>query len=210
MSQAKRSAAPNSSLGVFHVRTPPSLHLTGPDSPERAAGSTTSSSASSTSTSGSSTRTSRAGSSSRTPTVSSNPGGDGTLPPSSTGFSTAGMVSRTEWVTLDTSVRISDAVESSFSDILEATPDPQGKFWVSSEQAATLMERVTQGSKTPDPALLQCLSEAISSGSGAKGSGRRSPSGSTTTPPARRPRPTASTRNTDAAGATTRRTARRG
>ena len=66
----------------------------------------------------------------------------------------------TGWWTGDTSAAPSDAVESSWSDIVEATPDPHGKFWVTSDQAARLLPRVASGAHRADPALLQALQEA--------------------------------------------------
>lgn len=56
----------------------------------------------------------------------------------------------------------------SWSHIVEETPDPQGKFWASVDQARALLRRVTTGDPNPDPALLRSLSEVISSESGAR------------------------------------------
>ena len=53
------------------------------------------------------------------------------------------------------------------------TPDPQGRFWLSPEQTRAMLRRVTEGSKTPDPLLVQSLSEAISSESGGSQSGHK-------------------------------------
>ena len=47
----------------------------------------------------------------------------------------------TGWWTRDISARPSDAVESSWSDIVEETPDPHGKCWVTGVQAEKLLAR---------------------------------------------------------------------
>lgn len=76
------------------------------------------------------------------------------------------MGGRSGWWTRDTSEAPNGAVESCWSAILEETPDPQGRFWVSADQAQRLLRRVETGDLTPDPVLLQLLSEATSSESG--------------------------------------------
>ena len=63
----------------------------------------------------------------------------------------------TGWWTGDISAQPSDAVASSWSDIVEVTPDPHGEFWVTPEQAATLLKRVESGGAKADPGLLQVL-----------------------------------------------------
>ena len=52
------------------------------------------------------------------------------------------MGGRTGWWTHDISARPSDGSASSWSDILEATPDPLGKFWVTPEIATKLVPRI--------------------------------------------------------------------
>lgn len=74
------------------------------------------------------------------------------------------MGGRTGWWTRDISDRPSDAVESSWSDIVEATPDPQGKFWVSTSTAEKLLARVQSAGLRADPALLAALVQASRSG----------------------------------------------
>lgn len=70
----------------------------------------------------------------------------------------------TGWWTGDISARPSDAVESSWSDIVEETPDPRGKFWVTTEQATKLIARVESAGDRSDPALLEALRTVLSSG----------------------------------------------
>ena len=74
------------------------------------------------------------------------------------------MGGRTGWWTRDISDRPSDAVESSWSDIVEETPDPQGKFWVSGSTADKLIERVRSAGPRSDPGLLAALIETSLSG----------------------------------------------
>ena len=52
------------------------------------------------------------------------------------------MGGRTGWWMRDTSAAPSDGSASSWSDILEATPDPLGKFWVTPKIASKLIPRV--------------------------------------------------------------------
>jgi len=60
----------------------------------------------------------------------------------------------------DTSARPSDGSASSWSDILEETPDPHGAFWVTTEIAAKLIPRIeSAGPLRVDPRLLQSLLE---------------------------------------------------
>jgi hypothetical protein len=66
----------------------------------------------------------------------------------------------TGWWTGKTSARPSDASESSWSAILEATPDPQDKCWVSPSQAESLLVRVQSAGDRLDPRLYQALSKA--------------------------------------------------
>jgi hypothetical protein len=40
---------------------------------------------------------------------------------------------------------------------VEETPDPHGKFWVTTEQAATLLPRIESAGDRVDPALLESL-----------------------------------------------------
>lgn len=68
----------------------------------------------------------------------------------------------TGWWTGDTSDRPSDAVESSWSDIVEESPDPHGKFWVTPEVAAKLIERVQSAGERSDPFLLEALRSTLS------------------------------------------------
>jgi hypothetical protein len=63
----------------------------------------------------------------------------------------------TGWWTGDVSVQPSDAVESSWSAIVEETPDPRGKFWVTTEQAHKLAQRVASAGERRDPALWEAI-----------------------------------------------------
>lgn len=69
---------------------------------------------------------------------------------------------------LQASEHPSDVAASSWSDIVEETPDPQGKFWLSSRQLVNMLDRVVTGSKDPNALLVQSLWEAISSESGGR------------------------------------------
>lgn len=148
---------PTSSEVASPVRTRPSLRLTEPDSGELAAASTTTSSDSSKSTTGSSTPPAQSGSSSRTPPGFSSPTTDETWPPSSAGWKTSGMGGRTGRWTRDISERPSDAHESSWSAIVEETPESHGPFWVTPLQAETLIPRIQSGGDRVDPVLLGFL-----------------------------------------------------
>ena len=48
-------------------------------------------------------------------------------------------------------------------DIVEETPDPHGKFWVTPDQAETLIPRIESGGERVDPALLAALRETATS-----------------------------------------------
>lgn len=157
MSQAHRSTDRTSSAAGSPAKTRPSLHLIEPDSPALEAVCSGSSTDSSTSTSGSSTTPAHGGSSSRIPKDFLAVDRDQTWPPSSVVWKTSGMGGPTGWWTGDVSVQPSDAVESSWSAIVEATPDPRGKFWVTTEQAHKLTERVRSAGERSDPALLRTL-----------------------------------------------------
>ena len=74
-------------------------------------------------------------------------------------WKTSGMGGPTGWWTGDVSVQPSDGVESSWSGIVEETPDPRGKFWVTTEQAHKLKERVASAGSRRDPALWQALTD---------------------------------------------------
>lgn len=65
----------------------------------------------------------------------------------------------TGWWTHDTSDRPSDGSESSWSGILEETPDPHGEFWVTPTQAKKLVTRVQSAGPRVDPRLYQALSD---------------------------------------------------
>ena len=71
----------------------------------------------------------------------------------------------TEWWTGDTTAVPSDAVESSWSDIVEATPDPRGKFWVTTTEAAKLIARVESAGDRSDQHLLAALRSTLSGAS---------------------------------------------
>lgn len=57
----------------------------------------------------------------------------------------------------DASARPSDGFDSSFSAIVEETPDPHGKFWVTAEQAQKLLPRVISGGTRLDSELYEIL-----------------------------------------------------
>ena len=61
--------------------------------------------------------------------------------------------------------RPSDAVESSWSDIVEATPDPHGTFWVTPTQAEKLIARVASAGDRSDQHLLAVLRSTLSGAS---------------------------------------------
>lgn len=63
----------------------------------------------------------------------------------------------TGWWTGDTSARPSDDSESSWSDIVVATPDPHGQCWLTTKQAAKLLLRVKSAGDKADPVLLEYL-----------------------------------------------------
>lgn len=70
----------------------------------------------------------------------------------------------TGWWTHDTSPRPDDAPPSSdpassWSHIVEETPDPHGPFWVTTEQAEKLVPRIESAEKVGkvDPFLLEIL-----------------------------------------------------
>jgi hypothetical protein len=44
---------------------------------------------------------------------------------------------------------------------VEETPDPHGRFWVTTEQARKLLPRVASAGSKADPALLQALSDLL-------------------------------------------------
>lgn len=76
------------------------------------------------------------------------------------------MGGRTGRWTHDTSERPSDAVESSWSDVVEETPDPRGKFWVTAEVAAKLLPRVQSAPPGRlDPLLVETLRSTLSGAS---------------------------------------------
>lgn len=76
------------------------------------------------------------------------------------------MGGRTGRWTHDTSERPSDALESSWSDIVEETPDPLGKFWVTGEAAAKLLPRVESApAGRLDPLLVETLRSTLSGAS---------------------------------------------
>lgn len=156
-----RSTAPTSSSAASLARTPASPHPTVLGSLALAPVSSGSSTDSSTSTSDSSTKRDPGGSSSRTPKGFSEVTRDGTQPPSSVVWKTSGMGGPTGWWTGDTSAQPSDAVEFSWSAIVEETPDPHGPFWVTPTVAAKLLARVASAGPKADPALLQALSDLL-------------------------------------------------
>ena len=77
----------------------------------------------------------------------------------------------TGWWTGDTSDRPADAlpsdeVESSWLDIVEESPDPHGKFWVTPIVAEEkLIPRVESAGLRSDPYLLEALRSMLSGGS---------------------------------------------
>lgn len=68
----------------------------------------------------------------------------------------------TGWWTGETSAPPSDAVESSWLDIVEATPDPRGTFWLTEPQAAKLILRVQSAGDRSDSHLMEVLSSMLS------------------------------------------------
>lgn len=69
----------------------------------------------------------------------------------------------TEWLTAETSDRPSDASESSLSGIVEETPDPHGKFWLTAQQAQGLLRYVANRPEASDPSFVQALTRASES-----------------------------------------------
>lgn len=69
----------------------------------------------------------------------------------------------TGWSTAETSDRPSDASESSLSGIVEATPDPHGKFWLTDRQAQGLLKYVANRPEASDPNFVQALTRASAS-----------------------------------------------
>lgn len=150
---------------AFLAKTPPLLRLTGTDSPASAATTTSSSPESSTSSSDSSTSPGSDGPSSRTQPAYSSPTEDETWLPSSARWKSSGMGGPTGWWTADTSDQPSDASESSWSDIVEETPDPHGRFWLTTTDAEKLLPRVKSAPDGKlDPRLLEALHAMLSSG----------------------------------------------
>jgi hypothetical protein len=166
MSQAQGSEDQTSQSEDSLAREPLLVHLTEKDSPTNAAAITSSSSDSSASISDSLTQPIPDGWSSRIRSGSSpaqvegrteSTDQDGTWPPSSEVWKTSGMGGPTGWWTHNISDRPSDASESSWLDILEETPDPLGRCWVTPEIAKRLVPRIASGGKRVDPRLLSSL-----------------------------------------------------
>lgn len=87
-----------------------------------------------------------------------------TLLPYSWDWKSSGMGGPTGWSTAQTSDRPSDASESSLSAIVEATPDPHGKFWLTAQQARGLMAYVRNRLTANDPDFVRALEKASASG----------------------------------------------
>jgi len=88
----------------------------------------------------------------RTSPVSCRLTADGILEPFSRGWGNAGMGSLTEFSTLDISESHSDAVESSLSDILQATGDVPQRYYLSAKACAGILRRAKKrGKALPEP-----------------------------------------------------------
>lgn len=157
MSQALRSTGPTSSAAGSPAKTPPPLRLIEQGSLALEADCSGSSTGSSPSTSDSSTAPDPDGSSSRIPKGFSPVTRDATWQQSPVVWKTSGMGGPTGWWTGEAWVQPSDAVESSWSAIVEETPDPHGKFWVTTPQAHKLKERVASAGARRDPALWEAI-----------------------------------------------------
>jgi len=69
----------------------------------------------------------------------------------------------TGWSTAAVSEVPSDASESSLSGIVEETPDPHGKFWLTPQQATGLLAYVSNRPDANSPSFVQALTQVSKS-----------------------------------------------